>query len=284
MLSIKDLGHGIVTQPKKLAADWFKCFSMLYTVVKITTQFFPSLKIEGPWPLVAMILASLMYGLWKVWKPSHVVLAVANCDTCIEIMFGDLFIQDGIRAIAVNEFFDSELGKPVSPLSLHGIFLQKCFGGHTRDFDSLVNKELAGTTSHINLEKIQGKQECYPIGTTALIPVNDDRYIIFALAKTEPSTCKAYSNVEFMSKALHDLWKRARNEANGYPVNIPLVGGGLSGMGLPTNDLLNLIVLTAITETKTRQVTRIIRVVLHKSRFKDVDLRDFKSRFEKGRD
>ena len=58
-------------------------------------------------------------GMGKVWKPSKIDICVANCNSTIEVVFGDLFEQDGIRVIAVNEFFDSELGKPVSDKSVH---------------------------------------------------------------------------------------------------------------------------------------------------------------------
>ncbi len=126
------------------------------------------------------------------------------------------------------------------------------------------------------VEKVDGKSKCYPIGSTALITVNQDRYMAFAFAKTEPNTCKAYSDVTLMWVALHKLWGRVRIESGGYAVNLPLVGGGLSGLGLPTRDLLNLIILSAITETKAREVTKRIRIVLHRDRFDHLDLRDVK--------
>jgi len=62
--------------------------------------------------------------------------------------------------------------------------------------------------------------------------------------------------------------------------NPPLYGhlevetSSLSGLGLPTRDLLNLIILSAITETKAKQVTDRIRIVLHRNRFDELDLRD----------
>jgi hypothetical protein len=275
MQSLRDLGRGVISQPRKLATHTFASFSMAFTVVKAATHFFPTYKIDGPIPLSIILLGSLAYGLKTVWKPSHIEIAIANCNTVIEVLFGDLFEQEGIRAIAVNEFFDSKLGKPVSDKSVHGTFLQKCFGGRPEGFDAQLAAELANVKSS-EVSKVDGKQNCYAIGTTALITVNADRYIVFAFAKTEPSTCKAFSDVELMWRSLHDFWQRARVESGGHPVNLPLVGSGLSGLGLPTRDLLNLILLSAITETKAREITQTIRVVLHQSRFKDVDLRDVK--------
>ena len=63
-------------------------------------------------------------------------------------------------------------------------------------------------------------------------------------------------------------------------MNLPLVGSGLSGLGLPTRDLLNLIILSAITETKSKGITRRIRIVLHRDRFDSLDLRDVKRHWE----
>ncbi len=57
-------------------------------------------------------------------------------------------------------------------------------------------------------------------------------------------------------------------------MNVPLIGSGLSGVGLPTRVLLDLIILSAITETKKKEVTNRIRIVIYKDRFDDLDLRD----------
>lgn len=279
MNSLLDLWRGVISQPKKLGTHVFASFSMAFTVVKAITHFFPTFRIDGAIPLSLILVGSLLYGLNKVWKPSRVEIAIANCNTVIEVLFGDLFDQDGIRGIAVNEYFDSKLGKPVSDKSIHGIFLRRCFGGHPESFDAQLTTELSSVKS-TTVEKFDGKQQCYPIGTTALITANSDKYIVFAFAKTEPATCKASSDVELMWRSLHEFWHRARNECGGYPVNLPLVGSGLSGLGLPTRDLLRLIILSAITETKARQITETIRVVLHRSRFKEIDLRDVKLNLE----
>jgi hypothetical protein len=273
MQSLVDLWRGIWQQPWKTIQYIFTSFSVIFTAVKAVTYFFPPIKFEGRTPFALAILISVAFGFKKVWKPSRIQIPIANCNSIIEVVFGDLFEQEGIRAIAVNEFFDSIIGKPVSDKSIHGIFLKKCFGGHPESFDKQVAEELKHTPS-VEVVKIEGKTRCYPIGSTALIAVNQDKYIAFAFTKTDPQTCKAYSDVTLMWTALNDLWKRVRIEAGGHAVNLPLVGSGLSGMGLPTRDLLNLIILSAITETKAREITQRIRVVLHRSRFGDLDLRD----------
>lgn len=275
MRALADLGRGIRNHPWKTAQYVFTNFSVIFTLVRAITYFIPAIKLEGKVPLAIAILVSFIFGLQKVWKPSRIEIPIANCNTTIEIVFGDFFQQEGIKAVAVNEFFDSKIGKPVSDKSIHGLFIRKCFGGHPESFDQQVNEELKDVECQ-KVEKVEGKDCCYPIGTTALISVNQDRYIALAFAKTDPKTCKAYADVNLMWIALHKLWQRARIESGGHALNLPLVGSGLSGVGLPPRDLLNLMILSAITETKAREIAPRIRVVLYRDRFDELDLRDVK--------
>lgn len=276
---MKDLWNGIVRHPWKTVSHAFVAFSVMWTLIEGLNHFVPEIQIKGGIALGIIILISIGYALKQVWKPSKVEIKISNSNTIIEVVFGDLFKLEGIRTIAVNEFFDSKIGKPVSDKSLHGIFINKCFGGHPESFDKQVEEQLKAIES-VDVEKVEGKTKSFPIGTSALVAVNQDQYLLFALAKTEPATCKAYSDVTMMWVALNQLWQRARIELGGRTLNIPLVGSGLSGLGLPTRDLLNLIILSLITETKAKPVTHRIRIVLHRDRFDDLDLRDVKQHWE----
>jgi hypothetical protein len=276
---MKDLWIGIRRHPWKAMRHAFVSFSVFWTLTEGLTYFVPGIQIKGLTALGIIILISIGYALNRVWKPSAVDIKVSNSNTTIQVLFGDLFQQDGIRAIAVNEFFDSKLGKPVSEKSLHGIFLNRCFGGHPESFDKQVDEQLREIQG-VQIDRPEGKTKSFPIGSSALITADKDRYLAFAFAKTDPATSKAYSDVTMMWVALHQLWQRARIECGGDPLNVPLVGSGLSGLGLPTRDLLNLLILSAITETKAKPVTQRIRLVLSRDRFDDVDLREVKQHWE----
>jgi hypothetical protein len=251
----------------------------MFTLVKAINHFLPSIKIDGSPALIAITCISVGFGLKKVWKPSKIKIKTAQSDTIIEVLFGDLFVQSGIRIIAVNDFFDSKIGNPVSDKSLHGIFLKECFGGSPLSFDQQLDEQLKDVNGE-NVPEKEGKIKRYPIGTTAVVTVNIDKYVLFALTNTDATDCKASSDVTNMWYALHCMWQRARSESGGHEVNLPLVGSGLSGLGLPTRDLLNVIILSAITETKAREVTKKIRIVLHESRFEELDLRNVQSYWE----
>lgn len=272
---MNDLLVGIRRHRWRFLGQAFLAFSVLWTSTECLSYFVPGFDVKGIFPLAGILLISLFWASFQVWKPSKVEIKVAHTNTTLEVLFGDLFEQDGYRAIAVNEFFDSELGKPVSDTSLHGLFLKKCFGGHPEPFDKQVDEQLANV-ERTEVEKSAGKKIRYPIGSCAMVTVDDDRYLCFALCKTDPDDCKASADVSMLWDALHYLWQCARVETGGRSLNLPLVGSGLSGIGLPTRDLLNLIVLSVITETKQNQITPRIRVVLTRDRFDDIDLREVK--------
>src|SRR5712664_816070 len=160
MRAFYDLWRGIWRHPWKTTQHIFTSFSVIFTLVKAITHFIPAIKIEGRFALVSAITVSVIYGLWKVWKPSRVEIPVANCNTVIEVVYGDLFAQEGIRAIAVSEFFDSKSGKPVSSKSVHGMFLNKCFPGGPESFDRQVDEQLKGIACEEIPEKVEGKTKC----------------------------------------------------------------------------------------------------------------------------
>ncbi len=276
MRSLMDLWRGVSRHPWRTAGLSYLAFAALFTIFQAVNFFDKKIKFEGLLYFAGLVLLSIIFAFWRVWKPSKIQIEIDHTNTIIEVAFGDLFKSHGIKIISVNEFFDSKIGKPVSAKSLHGAFLKLGFGGHPESFDTQIDSELTKIPFDDVPQKVEGKTKKYPIGTTAVVTVNEDAYILFALSKTDPATCKASSDVTLMWVALHGAWQRARIESGGHDVNIALVGGGLSGLGLPTRDLLNLIILSAITETKSQEITRLIRIVLHRDRFEDLDLRDVK--------
>ena len=147
-----------------------------------------------------------------------------------------------------------------------------------------LNKQLGEVAcGNRNKTKLKLKtQELSRLAHVRWITVNQAPLLSVRMShKADPVTCKAYSEVTMMWVALRiNPWQRARAESGGHPLNLPLVGSGLSGLGLPTRDLLNLIILSAITETKAKQVTPTIRIVLHRDRFEELDLREVKAHWE----
>jgi len=218
-----------------------------------------------------MVVISLVGGVVVGVPPRELVLKIKNTDTQVKILFGDLFAVDGMKVIPANEFFDSEIGDPVSPKSLHGVFINKVLGGQSSAFDMLVERSLQNTEYEM-VQRNRGKERKYPIGTTVVAVCDNTTYLIPASTKTHLETLKAKSDVAILWKALEGLWDSVRTNAGGYPVNLPLIGGGLAGIGLPTFQLLEIIIMSIVNETKKAEITKEVRIVLTEDRFEDVNL------------
>lgn len=266
---------GLKNHPLRSFIYFFAAFSVIWTIVEGLTFFIPALNLRHFVSLVIIMVVSAIYTAIMIRQPSKVVIPVRHTNTRIEIVFGDLFKEDGYRVISVNEFFDSEIGLPVSEKSLHGMLITKCFGGYGKLFDEIIDHELESIPAE-TINRTRGKTQKYPIGTTALIPINNDRYLCFALCKTDISTGKAYSDVPTLWNALIGLWQKARVVLGGNVLVVPLVGSGQAAIGLPPRELLNIIMLSAIIETKTKEVATCIRIVLSPNYFDTIDLNEVK--------
>lgn len=265
--------------PFALFGHAFIAFSVVWTTTEALTHFFDWAALDSAEWFVAIIVVSFVYSAYKIWRPRSVVIAVPLCGVSVEIMFGDIFEQDGVVAIPVNEFFDSDIGLLVSAKSLHGKLLERFFGGHPDAFDRQIATNLSGKSTDVIIRQ-QGKGHRFPIGTGTAIEAGQRRFLVFALSRTDIATCKARADVQQMFMALAGLWKIARAELGGDVLNIPLVGSGLSGVGLPARELLNIIVLLFSDETKKQIVTHKLRIVLDWGRVSEVDLREIKKYWE----
>ncbi|TAJ82083.1 macro domain-containing protein [Reyranella sp.] len=217
-------------------------------------------------------LVAIIYSILATKDPIQIHFPIKTTTTEVWIRFGDLFEADGHVVIAVNEFFDSEIGRPVAPSSVHGQFITRVLGGNANRFNADVDRSLDGTASDI-VDRPEGRPRRYPLGTTAILHEGRRKYFLFALTKTDPVTCEANADVPQMWSALLKLWDCVRVEANGERVCMPLIGAGLARINLEPTHLLRLALLSLLVQTRSRTITSQIEIVLHKSLIGRIDLR-----------
>ena len=151
------------------------------------------------------------------------------------------------------------------------MLIKQYFGGHPESFANVISTDLQNAPSEV-VQRERGNTKKYPIGTTARVTANEHKFLLFALCHTNIQTFKASADLSTMINALHGLFDRSRNCTGGEKLAIPLIGSGISGVGLPATQLLQLLVLAIIDETKKRQICKEIDLVLHESRFEEIDL------------
>jgi hypothetical protein len=262
---------GIQRHPSRFFVWIFLSYSALWTIIESVLSFFPDFSLNGTKYYCTLIGLSVVLASIRSYQKKSIEFRIKHTNTKIRVLFGDIFCQNGFIAIPVNEFFDSEIGLPVSPNSLHGIVIDRYFGGHPASFDKLIETDLKGAPVQ-NVARGIGKTNKYEIGTTALIQTNTHRFLLFALCLTDIDTCKASASLEHLIAALKGLCAKARVTLGGEKLIIPLAGSGLAIMGLPPQHLLHIIILTLLDETKRNQFASEIEIVLHSSRFDEIDL------------
>lgn len=221
------------------------------------------------WSIVISLLASLGRNFFR----TSISFELPHSNTTLRIKFSDFFNQAGVKVVPANEFFDGEIGPIVSATSVHGQFISKHFGGQATAFNAALTaalSQLSGTTT----ARKQGNNVQYPIGSSVTLGIGPDTYILFALCRTNLQTHKAETDLPTYMEAMGKLWSAVRNTSNGRPVSIPLVGTGLSGIGLPSAQMLDLLILSFIEANKRQEVCRELTVVLFPSRFAEFNLLD----------
>ncbi|MBA3475107.1 MAG: hypothetical protein H0T57_18110 [Rubrobacter sp.] len=214
---IRYLGIGLKRYPLRFFKSWFLAYSAIWTILSSLAFFFPILR-PTSWNvwivlgLLSMVMVGLLWGLYRVRPRRSVQIRMKPIDVTIEVAFGDLFTTQGIKAIAVNEFFDSSLGEPVARSSLHGQLIERMFQDRPEQFDELVDKELRSTQFE-ETKRSAGRKRKYPIGTTPVVDVGTERFLLPALCETDVETYKAYCDIPMLLMALDGLWSTVRTRA-----------------------------------------------------------------------
>jgi Domain of unknown function (DUF6430) len=270
---------GIKRHPKRFLLAIALGYTSLWTLLEPLFMLL-DIKTEGYnfFYLIGYILISFAIAIIVVYPKKKVTFGLTNTNTKVEIVFGDLFNTTGHKVISASEFFDSKIGKPVSPTSLQGIFINRILGGHTDIFDNAVTTQLAGQEI-ANIQRVDGKTLKYEIGTTITIEHNQSTYFLFALTNTDYE-CNANSTPSLMLKALEGLWNKVRIDGNGIDINLPLIGNGLSRIGLPPSQLLQLTLISLLKSAKERDLSSTIRIVLTEDVFDKIDLEIIKNNWE----
>jgi hypothetical protein len=72
---------------------------------------------------------------------------------------------------------------------------------------------------------------------------------------------------------------KARSECNGYPLNIPLVGTGLSRSGIPPKYIIELLLISILRVSKEAEITKEINIVIAEKLFDEIDLNEIVKRW-----
>lgn len=205
--------------------------------------------------------------------PSQINIQIRHglLNTKITVKFGDILHQNGHVVLAANENFDYEIGDKVAKSSLHGQFIERVAGSAQRAREFL-HQALKNVSPLEKIQRKDGDAFRYDLGTTAIIPIGHMNYFLFALTKTDPQTFKASADVMQLWQCLEKVWPSVRNFANNQTVYLPLLGAGCSGIDIGKVNLLWLLILSILINSKKQHITNEFVIVLSVADIEEIDL------------
>lgn len=269
--------RGVKEHPWLTLVTIFTSYSVLWTIIESVSALLPDLGVDGKVKFAVLIIIALFSGIFRMAVPSKISIKVPGSNTVVNVSVDDIFAFEGHKIVAVNEFFDSQLGNHVSPNSLHGQAITRLFGCDSNRFEAEVDQSLSEFPRVIT-ERTSGRTAKYETGTTAIVPIGQYKLILTALCHTDIKTLKAYASVEDLWITLMSVWRTVRIHSNGYPVAIPLIGAGLAGVKLPYQGILELIILSIISESRDGDICKDITIILSQDTFKEINLKSLTTR------
>ena len=255
-------------------------YGALWVVLDSLSRFFESPKPGGWAGYGAFLAGAAIGGLYRAWPRKRVEFTIPGSGSTFEIKFGDIFDGGAVVVIPVNDFFDGELGDHVSETSLHGQFIKGVLGGQSQSFSHLTSEALTGVEpKEEGVARLSGRCNRYALGTVARVDVAGQRYLLAVLSHTDPLSLKASASLHDLWTCLTGVWNGVREHASGRPVSIPLIGSGLSGVGLPPRHLLNFIVTSFFYHNKEKTVADRVTLVLPSHLAQALDLKSTKRRW-----
>lgn len=195
-------------------------------------------------------------------------------DTKIIIKFGDLFAETGWKAIGANDFFDSIVDEDlVSSRSLHGFVLKKYWTDDQRDWERQIAGSLRKTKGQTE-KRSKGNRTRYPIGTTARACSETQKFLFVALGRTDAQSNVTTANAEMLICAVRGMVAEARAACSMEPLVIPLMGSGMSRVGVKNSVIVDLIITAVLEESRHGRVTGEIVVVLPEGKSNEINLKN----------
>ncbi|WKS98643.1 DUF6430 domain-containing protein [Gallibacterium salpingitidis] len=226
---------------------------------------------------VFIFLIVIYFILW-IWVSKWKSININIENTTISIITGDIFKQDGLKVIAFNEYFDTQVDdKIISKQSLNGIFIKERvfnvdkLNKHIETYP--FNKE---DILDENTNRIFGKTKRYKIGTVCLY--ND--YILTAFSKFNERN-QAYLTMPEYLGFLIKFWDEINVVYSQKSVSVPIFGSGITRIrehkNITDEELLKIMLWTfKISETRFKYPAK-LTIVIHPEKIDQINLFEIKS-------
>lgn len=212
---------------RKLLELFYKILSVISVITSIVFIF-----IDIPMQnkliigLVVLVFLIILYCIlwWFSNKKTHINLNIEGSP--VEIKFGDIFNEEGLKVIAFNEYFDTLVdNKIIAENTLNGFFIKK-FIKNISLFDEQIYNDLHLQEKVIgtNENRLLGKKTKYKLGS---IFKYQSEYLLTAFSRFDENN-RAYLSMQDYISCLLEFWNEIDIIYAGRTIVIPLLGSGIT--------------------------------------------------------
>lgn len=261
---------------KKVITKWLEIIAIISTISSLFLIF-----VEIPQDsqilyviITTLVLVILYIVIWAYANLKRKTILTINNSNII-IKFGDLFDQDGLKAISFNEYFDTKVdNKIIAKSSLNGIYLLNNFDrDRIKKLDQEIVKDthLRSRKNGINNKRTSGKKVRYRLGSVFL---NGD-FLLVAFSRFNDENMAELTLKEYIQSMI-SFWDEVNRIYAGRSVSIPLMGCGITRYkdvdDIKPQELLKIIIWTfRISRIKFKHPAT-ASIIIHESLFDQINL------------
>jgi hypothetical protein len=226
----------------------------------------------------AVVLAIIYLVIWRHANNLKEV-SIKIDGTTVIVKSGDIFNEEGLKAIAFNEYFDTIVDNVlISERSLNGIFIREKLNGTVQDLNVEIERHSfeEGEILQQEVSRAAGKSVKFRLGT---IFVKDD-FLLTAMSKFDSSNRANLTMPEYL-EFLINFWDRVNKVYAQRSVVTPIFGSGITRIrghrNISDEDLLKIMLWTfRISEMRFKYPAK-LKIVIHESKIDQVNLLALKS-------
>lgn len=265
---------------RRVCDSFFKTAAGIGTALSTLLLF---VSIPDDWKLYSLIgFALVLFIIYLViwWRANSLKEVTIKIDgTSVTVKSGDIFNEEGLKAIAFNEYFDTVVDNTlISERSLNGIFLGSKLNGTIPELDAEIERHPfeEGEILQQGVPRTAGKTVKFRLGT---IFVKDD-FLLTAMSKFDSSNRANLTMPEYL-EFLINFWDRVNKVYAQRSVVTPIFGSGITRIrghrNISDEDLLKIMLWTfRISEMRFKYPAK-LTIIVHASKIDQVNLLDLKS-------
>jgi len=262
---------------RKLREKFFLKISLFSAFATLLLAFVPiPSDIQGVLGVIFLVFLVILYIYdWnKANKLKSIEIDIEGTTVCIKA--GDIFEEDGLKAIAFNEYFDTLVdNKVINEVSLNGIFLKEKLDIEISELDQEINNYSFEDNEILekNTDRLVGKKQKFKIGTIFV----HNNYILTAFSKFDSSNRANLTMPEYLG-FLITFWDKVNIVYGQRSVSVPIFGSGITRIKehrrISDEDLLKIMIWTfRISEMRFKHPAK-LTIVIHPEKMDKINLLD----------